>query len=253
MFLYQAQLPRLELSRWERTVHISVWVIGLILINLPFLALTVGPFYGEDYSLLVPSIYGTLMNALLFYKISATISSKFKEFSSVDARTLLKWFVTLTLIESAGDLIYLLLTKSAMDGVVVEDVLLGNPLMNLFLFAIPAVIYGTIFGWRRLKMGVPKIEIRDGHESVFLESSEVYFIESEGNYSKFHTVRGNVLERISLSDLLGRLPENFFRCHKSYIVNIDLISKKSSTSVEIYGTHVPIGRKYKGALLERIN
>ena len=48
-------------------IHIAVWVLGYVIINLPQLNLTVGYFHSGDQTLLIPSLYGTLFNAIIFY------------------------------------------------------------------------------------------------------------------------------------------------------------------------------------------
>ncbi|MFY7671063.1 sensor histidine kinase [Tenacibaculum sp. MEBiC06402] len=48
-------------------VHILFWVYGLLIINIPKLDFTVGYFNASDVSLLIPSIYGTIINSIIFY------------------------------------------------------------------------------------------------------------------------------------------------------------------------------------------
>ncbi len=48
-------------------LHLSIWIYGIILINIPNFNITVGNFDSGDGTLLVPSFYGTLFNAMIFY------------------------------------------------------------------------------------------------------------------------------------------------------------------------------------------
>ena len=90
-----------------------------------------------------------------------------------------------------------------------------------------------------------KICIKDGTKSVFVTADQLLYIKSDGNYCIYQTAAHKYLERRSLSSLEKELPTPFVRCHKSYIVNTDLIEQQTAKEVEISGHKVPLGRKYK--------
>ncbi|MEL6194300.1 MAG: hypothetical protein AAFR66_19725, partial [Bacteroidota bacterium] len=48
-------------------IHLVLWMAGWILVNVPSFELTIGYFYSKDLTLLIPSAYGSLLNASLFY------------------------------------------------------------------------------------------------------------------------------------------------------------------------------------------
>ena len=51
-----------------------------------------------------------------------------------------------------------------------------------------------------------------------------------------------------------KLPsEDFMRIHKSFIVSMGKIEAFTSTSIEVPGKEIPIGRSYKNAVMSTLN
>ncbi|MCB0738270.1 MAG: DNA-binding response regulator, partial [Bacteroidetes bacterium] len=70
-------------------------------------------------------------------------------------------------------------------------------------------------------------------ESSFLrlDFADIMFIKSNSVYVDIHTIYGNTeLVRGSLGDYTNRLNANFFRCHRSCIVNLEYIQEIKQNS-----------------------
>ena len=71
--------------------------------------------------------------------------------------------------------------------------------------------------------------IKEDGRIFFLHTSEIDWIEAQGNYALIHAGKKSHLIREAMSSLESQLdPEKFFRIHRSSIVNIDRISELKS-------------------------
>jgi LPXTG-motif cell wall-anchored protein len=82
---------------------------------------------------------------------------------------------------------------------------------------------------------------------VYLD--DLYFVKADGNYVEFHSVEKKTLERDKLKEILEKLPPNFIRVHRSYLVNKNQIaSYNSSTVILKSGQEIPLSRTYRSNL-----
>ncbi|MFZ4671955.1 MAG: LytR/AlgR family response regulator transcription factor [Flavobacterium sp.] len=73
--------------------------------------------------------------------------------------------------------------------------------------------------------------------------SEVIFIESHGEYARFHTKKKISVSRVSLNRLEEIFPKNnFFRVHRSFIINIHKIEAIDGNLIEIQTYKIPISK-----------
>ncbi len=97
--------------------------------------------------------------------------------------------------------------------------------------------------------------VRKSKKIIKVPISEILYIEVESKYSTLITHQGKFILRISLKDLIDKLPkEMFVRIHRNYIINIDRITE---FDLEEYTVHLPdkslpLGRKYKNYLVEQL-
>lgn len=79
-----------------------------------------------------------------------------------------------------------------------------------------------------------RIAIRRNHEICFINLADIFYIEKVKRYSIFHTVQGILQCSENLSSLISRLDSRFFRCHRSFIVNVDKIDRIAPIADRIY-------------------
>ena len=94
---------------------------------------------------------------------------------------------------------------------------------------------------------------KDGNKNVRIKLSEVLFIKSEDNYVAFVFPESQTLSLFTLKDLEVRLPRNFKRVHRSYIVNLDRINYITPEEIVLGDKKVPIGEKYRSDLEASLN
>ena len=94
--------------------------------------------------------------------------------------------------------------------------------------------------------------VKDGNKLMRLHFAEVGFIKSESNYVVFNLGGKQIMSLIALKDLAKKLPANFVRIHRSYMVNINKIDYITSEEVVVMHNTLPIGSKYKPELMSKI-
>jgi len=71
-----------------------------------------------------------------------------------------------------------------------------------------------------------RLTIKSGHGMIIIDSDSIFFIEKAGKRCIIHTDSGRHETSEQLYRIEQRLdPGRFFRCHKSYIININCVEK----------------------------
>lgn len=77
---------------------------------------------------------------------------------------------------------------------------------------------------------------------------EIQYVEAQGHYVTLHTVRRTFTVKMNLSDIHKSLGDGFFRCQRSFIVNIKYVRKITRTVIELDNrTEVPLSRELYAA------
>lgn len=95
--------------------------------------------------------------------------------------------------------------------------------------------------------------IRLNNNKTIINQEEINYIKKDGMKLVFCTNSRNYETYSSFSKIEDCLPENFVRCHKSFIANIDNISDVNYSKNTILFSHnnsCSIGAKYKNNILE---
>lgn len=83
--------------------------------------------------------------------------------------------------------------------------------------------------------------------------TDILFAKSEHIYVELNTDSGKTfLIRSSLQSFIEDLPSNFFRVHRSYVVNLDQLESINSFYVKIKDQKIPIGKNYRDELMKKI-
>jgi DNA-binding LytR/AlgR family response regulator len=66
-----------------------------------------------------------------------------------------------------------------------------------------------------------RIPVQRGDRTVLIDEAEVVYASAARGYTYLKLVEDRVLVNVSLADLERRLPNRFFRAHRSHLVNLD--------------------------------
>ncbi len=97
-----------------------------------------------------------------------------------------------------------------------------------------------------------RIPVTRQSKTILLLPKEIYYIESQGEYTIIHSQRGRFISSIRLKDFQEKLSsKSFFRVHRSFVVNLDYVKEL----ISLYGglcmlrltdekaTEVPVSRR----------
>ena len=94
------------------------------------------------------------------------------------------------------------------------------------------------------------------NQKTMINEKDVNYIKRDGMKLVFCTNSGEYETYNSFSKVKDRLPNNFVRCHKSYIANTEnILNVNTNSNTIIFHNHVScdIGPKYKNKLMEVFN
>ncbi len=91
-----------------------------------------------------------------------------------------------------------------------------------------------------------KIDIKSNNKNQKIKVNEIKWIEAMGDYIKIVTKRKNYMVLSTMKSFIKRLPrKNFFRIHKSFIINLMSVTNYTSNYVNLKGKSIPISRNQK--------
>ncbi|MCO6173913.1 response regulator [Flavobacterium sp. NRK F10] len=98
------------------------------------------------------------------------------------------------------------------------------------------------------------IFLKDKSRYTKVELEDILWIKSDGNYLEIKTKKKEELIRASLSGFIEKLnSDQFFRTHKSYIVNLKNITNIETSFVLIGDTKIPLSKNYYDDLVKKLN
>lgn len=90
------------------------------------------------------------------------------------------------------------------------------------------------------------ILIKSGTNLHHIKINDILYIKGAGNYVTFCVEKQKIMTLLTMEQVLEMLPSNqFFRSHKSYIVNSDQIDIIEKDQIKIGGKVLPIGNNFK--------
>ncbi len=97
------------------------------------------------------------------------------------------------------------------------------------------------------------IFVRSDRKMIKVNFSEIYYIESLGDYIKINLESKNIVTRESISSIEAKLPKKIFlRTHRSFIISIPQIVSFTNEYIEIKKKAIPISRSYKTSVLNKL-
>lgn len=95
--------------------------------------------------------------------------------------------------------------------------------------------------------------IRADRKNHLIPLDTLIYIESLNDQVKVFMENDELLTREKITSLAEKLPDQFIRIHRSFLVNADKVISYTSTTVEINDTTLPISRTYKQKALDLLD
>lgn len=106
---------------------------------------------------------------------------------------------------------------------------------------------------RRRKTCAPPLVLRHDHITDVIRPEDITYIESDRRNVIVHTGAGAHRAYGKLSDVLDQLPSCFVRCHQSYAINLDCVSRLGAEAVTLStGETVPVSRRWRTLVREAL-
>lgn len=96
--------------------------------------------------------------------------------------------------------------------------------------------------------------IKEKNSLLKVPMNSILYVEAEDKYCTLYTEEKKFVLRISLNELLSKLPDNFIRTHRSIIVDATKIQRLNLDTHELQlgNRTLPIGTTYKELLISRL-
>ncbi len=104
------------------------------------------------------------------------------------------------------------------------------------------VLAGLALGFQHFKS---KIKVSSNSEVYYLNLEDILYLQSDNVYVLVFTKSKKYVIRKQLKDFECELGDAFKRCHRSYIVNMNMITKVKGDVITIGETEIPISKSYK--------
>lgn len=85
-----------------------------------------------------------------------------------------------------------------------------------------------------------------------IQFQEIQFIQSSSEYVTIHTPTKKVMLYSSMDGILSKLPPNFMRVHRSFIVNLNAIDRVNGNTVEIKNNSITVSKTYHDDLMKHL-
>lgn len=100
------------------------------------------------------------------------------------------------------------------------------------------------------------IMVKSESRMIGIEMDSILFIESMGDYIKIYCTDNSnpIITQNTMKSMDEKLPtHNFFRVHRSYIVNMDHVKTIERNRIIFDKTHIPISESIKEAFNKKLN
>ena len=90
--------------------------------------------------------------------------------------------------------------------------------------------------------------VKTDYKTIRIAIHDIRYVEGMSEYVKLYLEEQNkpIITLIAMKKLEERLPQNFMRIHRSYIVNLDKIQEVNKNKVILDAeTYLPLGDNYK--------
>ena len=92
--------------------------------------------------------------------------------------------------------------------------------------------------------------VNSNKKFIKISFDEILYVESIKDYVRIHLEDKKVMTKDTIGSFLKKLPHQFLRIHRSYIVNTTKVTAFTSLDVEIGRQEIPIGASYKNETID---
>lgn len=88
-----------------------------------------------------------------------------------------------------------------------------------------------------------RLQVNFDRETCFVPFDEILYIEAQRQFVRIHTEGGDYRMKTSLSEMEASLDEYFFKCQRSFLVNLNHVARiRNQCAVLKNGEEIPISR-----------
>lgn len=103
------------------------------------------------------------------------------------------------------------------------------------------------------KLSQESILIKSKHQLIKVQISDILYIESMHKYIKIFTSENTYTTLFSITTIEKKLPNNqFYRCHRSFIINLNKVKLIDGNKAVLQKNSVPIGKNNKAELISKL-
>lgn len=231
--------------------HLAFWVSYYVLYSIVWMKPETG-YFGSFYLefILLPArmlaVYGTIYLLIPKFLLNRQLIKFFGTYALL--------LMLATSVQALADYffyqrLYLQQTGSFWD---VSSFIRASMLVNTTVVIVSAAkILQLYFGLRGQldeqtagqETDLGKIEIKSNRKTHLIDAEQILFIEGMGNYVSY-VLRNEqkLVAHGSIKAALRSLPDNFIRCHRSYIVNRNAIEAYSAEQIQVPGHQIARGK-----------
>lgn len=96
------------------------------------------------------------------------------------------------------------------------------------------------------------ILVKSSSEIFRIDSNTILFLKKDGNYMIYHCPDQKIMARETIQESMDKLPATFIQTHKSYIVNIDNVSRYGKNELTVGDKKIPLSDSYRHGVLQRL-
>lgn len=98
----------------------------------------------------------------------------------------------------------------------------------------------------------PTLFVKDGYQMVKIDLKEISVLQAVGNYLRFVMNGREVLARMTIKEYLSEWADNnFIQVHRSYVINMDKVSRLDRHVIWIDDIEIPIGGSFQDLVKEK--
>jgi len=103
------------------------------------------------------------------------------------------------------------------------------------------------------KLPAGSLFVKDGYDLVKIDPAKITYIEAGDNYLSIYEGEKRTLTRMTLTELLTKLPQDSFqKVHKSYIVALNKIEKIERGQLLVAGVKIPVSASLRDGLMLKL-